>query len=306
MSVHMPDPPVYQNIFRYMVEHYQDLHKSSPEEKFWVKDIEEVQYPSLGGPVSSERISFGSPEEAAERIETFAKAAGASMIGFTKVLPDMVFQGADIHGEYAVVLGLEMEYDAIDTSPDPPAGKEALRAYWRLGGIVQTVGEFIRFMGYQAQGHQVRTFLKAPPTILNTVAGLHAGLGEVGMLGLLITPGFGPRVRLGVVTTELELPQGEPVDLGISEFCERCQTCADECMGDAISREKRMERGHNKYTIDPYRCIPHFAKYDGCGLCIKVCPFNRSREDMPKFLAGVKRLNEHFRLHPDQVRRRSR
>jgi len=306
MDVSMSDPPVYENIFQYMIEHYQDLHKSSPEEKFWVHDIEEVQYPILNGPVNTERISFSSPEDAADRVVTFARAAGASLVGFTRVFPDMVFEGADVKGRNAVVLGLEMDYDDIDTAPDPPAGKEALRAYWSLGWIVQRVGEFIRFMGYQAQGHQVRTFIMDPPTILNPVAGLHAGLGEVGMLGILITPEFGPRVRLGVVTTELELPQGEPVDMGVQEFCERCQICADECMGDAISREKMMKRGHYKYTIDPYKCIPHFAKHDGCGLCIKVCPFNRPREDIQRFLDGVKRLNDHFRQNPDQVTRRGK
>jgi epoxyqueuosine reductase QueG len=125
----------------------------------------------------------------------------------------------------------------------------------------------------------------------------------MGMLGILITPEFGPRVRLGTITTDLELPQAELIDMGVQEFCERCKVCADECVGDAISREKKDERGYHKYTIDPYKCIPEFAKYDGCGICIKVCPFNRKREDMQKFLAGVKRLNEHFRQHPDQISR---
>jgi ferredoxin len=68
-----------------------------------------------------------------------------------------------------------------------------------------------------------------------------------------------------------------------------------ECMGDAIPTEKKDERGFNKYTIDPYKCIPHFAKYDGCGICIKVCPFNRKPGDMERFLAAVKRLNEYHR-----------
>ena len=203
-----------------------------------------------------------------------------------------------------MVLGLEMDHSAIDTAPDPPAGKEALRAYWRLGWIVQKSAEFIRSMGYRARGHQVRTFLGDPPTVLNPIAAVHAGLGEVGMLGLLITPEFGPRVRLGVISTELQLPQGHRIDMGVQEFCERCQICADECLGDAISRTISMERGHLKYTIDPYRCLPEFAKYDGCGICIKVCPFNRKREDMGRFLDAVKRLNAHYREHPEKVPRK--
>jgi len=278
-----------------MVENFEDPGKSSPEEKFWVKDIEENQYPKLDGPVNPDRVEFGSPEEAAERIETFAGAAGAGMVGFTKVLPSMVFKGAEVKEKYAVVIGFEMDHAAMDTAPDPPAGKEALRAYWRLGQIVQKTAAFIRDMGYPASGHQVRTFLRDPPTILGTVAAYHAGFGEIGMMGLLISERFGPRVRIGVVTTDLEPPQGEKADLGVEEFCRRCKVCAMECMGGAISTEKRDERGFYKYTIDPYRCVPYFAKYDGCGVCIKVCPFNRKPDEMERFLSAVKRLNEYHR-----------
>jgi ferredoxin len=289
------DPPEFKNVFQYMLDNYDFPKKSTPEEQFWVDDLEQNQYKSLDGLVSDKKVEFSSSEEAAERIRIFAKAAGADIIGFTKVLPMMVFKGAQVKGKYAVVIGYEMDHGAIDTAPDPPAGKEALRAYWRLGWMVMKVAEFIRSMGYPAWGHQVRTFIDDPPTILHPVAGLHAGLGEFGMLGILITPEFGPRIRLGTITTDLELPQGEPIEIGVQEFCERCKVCANECMGEAISMEKKDERGFYKYTIDPYKCLPEFAKYDGCGICIKVCPFNRKPEDMKIFLKGVSRLNEFHR-----------
>ncbi len=300
----MTDPPEYKQIFQYMVEKYNFPQKGSPEEKFWVDDLEDNQYKRLKGPVSDQKIDFSSPEDAAERIRTFAKTAGADIIGFTKVLPMMVFKGAKVKEKYAVVIGYEMDHEAIDSAPDPPAGKEALRAYWRIGSVIMKTAEFIRSMGYPATGHQVRTFTNDPPTILNPVAGLHAGLGEMGMLGILITPEFGPRIRLATITTDLKLPQGKQIDLGVQDFCKRCFICADECMGEAISREKKDERGFYKFTIDPYKCLPEFAKYDGCGVCIQVCPFNRKKEDMERFLVGVERLNEYFRLHPEKTPRR--
>jgi Pyruvate/2-oxoacid:ferredoxin oxidoreductase delta subunit len=291
----MTDPPEYKQIFQYMVDHYDFPLKGSQEEKFWVNDLEENQYKRLAGPVSEEKVDFSSLEDAADRIRTFAKTAGADIVGFTKVLPMMVFKGAKVKEKYAVVLGFEMDHEAIDAAPEPPAGKEALRAYWRLGWLTMKVAEFIRSMGYPATGHQVRTFVNDPPTILNPVAGMHAGLGEMGMLGILITPEYGPRVRLGTITTDLELPQGKQIDIGVEEFCDRCKICADECQGDAIQRERSDERGFFKYTIDAHKCLPEFAKYDGCGICIKVCPFNRTKSQMDTFLKGVQRLNDHHK-----------
>jgi ferredoxin len=288
----MPDPPEYKNVFQKMVELYSFPGKPSAMERFWVADLEENQYRRLEGPVNDERTDFGSVEEAGEIIERFARSCGADLAGFTKVMEDLVFKGADVKGKYAISLGFEMDLDDINTAPDPPAGIEALRAYWRLGWIVMKVSEFIRSLGYPAQGHQVRTFLNDPPTVLHTLTAVRAGFGEVGRSGLLITPELGPRLRVGTVTTDLELPESGERTFGVEEFCSRCTICADECRGGAIPYEKKMERGVMKYTIDYEKCLPEFAKYDGCGICIKVCPFNCRREEMARFLEGLKGIKE--------------
>lgn len=284
------EPPEYKDIFQYLIKNYEDPGKGTEMEKFWVNDLEEGQYPRLEGPVSEEKVHFGSPEEAARTIEEFAIAAGADMIGFTEVTDEIIFKGATVNGKYAISIGFQMNIEAISKAPGPPTGIEALRAYWRLGSIILKVSQFIRSMGYQAQGHQVRTFIKDPPTVLNSLAAVNAGLGEVGRLGLLITRRFGPRVRLGTITTELELPDNGERPFGVDEFCSHCTICADECVGEAIPMEKSLERGHMKYTIDPYKCLTEFAKYDGCGVCISVCPFNRPENEMEWFLEGVRKM----------------
>jgi ferredoxin len=290
--VKIPDPPVYKNVFQKMVELYSFPEKSSAVERFWVADLEENQYRRLEGPVNEIRTEFDSPEDAAEIIESFARSCGADLVGFTAISDDLVFTGADVKGRYAISIGFEMDFDDINTAPDPPAGVEALRAYWRLGWIVMKVSEFIRSLGYPAQGHQVRTFLNDPPTVLHTLTAVRAGLGEVGRSGLLITPELGPRLRVGTVTTDLELPETGEMTFGVEEFCSRCTTCADECRGGAIPYEMSMERGVLKYTIDYEKCLPEFARYDGCGICIRVCRFNRRRDEMRKFVAGVRTIGK--------------
>ena len=263
--------PKYSQIFQYIESNFPMGSKSSPMESFWVTDIESNQYPNLDGPVSEDRTTFSSPEEAAETIRSFAKAAGASIVGFSDVTDEIVFLGAEVSEKNCIVIAYEMDREAILTAPDPPAGIEALRAYWRLGRIIQSTAEFIRYMGYPARGHQVRTYLKDPPTILNTLAAYKAGLGEVGRNGLLITREYGPRVRIGTITTDLPLPKGGPIDLGVDRFCSTCRRCLESCRGKAIPYEKDQS---GKYTIDPKKCAPEFAKYDGCGICIAVCPFS--------------------------------
>lgn len=286
----MADRPEYKGIFQYMVRNFEDPGKQTSKERFWVDDLENVQYPALEGPPADETVHFDTPEEAASVIGEFAVAAGADMVGFTRVTPEMVFKGADVKGKYAVSLGIEMDREAISTAPEAPAGVEALRAYWRLGRIVLDVARFIRYLGHRAQGHQVRTFLADPPSILHSLAAERAGLGEFGRLGILVTPAFGPRVRFGTVTTELPLPDEGPHPFGVDEFCSHCTICMDACRGNAIPARKSEVRGILKYTIDPYKCIPEFAKYDGCAICISVCPFNRRTEEMDWFLEGVGRL----------------
>ena len=201
----------------------------------------------------------------------------------------MVFKGAEVKGSYAISLGTQMEWEAIDTAPDPPAGIEALRAYWRIGDIVVKVARFIRSMGFEAQGHQVRTFIKDPPTVVHPAVAVKAGLGELGRIGILVTKEFGPRLRLGTVTTDLELPDNGERAFGVDEFCSSCTLCRDNCEGEAIPEKNTIARGVRKYKLDAYKCLPEFAKYDGCGICIKVCPFNRPVGEMGPFLDLVEK-----------------
>ena len=70
-----------------------------------------------------------------------------------------------------------------------------------------------------------------------------AGLGELGRNGLLISSGFGPRIRISKVLTDLPLVPDQPVDLGVRKMCEVCGKCAKACPGQAISRDEPTMEG---------------------------------------------------------------
>ena len=260
----------------------------TPLVRFYREDIAR-QYRELDGSVSEDRYPFASPDHAAAWVDECSRAAGAHLVGFTRVRPSFVFRGTPIHHGYAVVLGYAMDHGLIHRAPAPEAGTEVLRAYWRLGDISLRVAAFIRSLGYPALVHHPRSFSGTPPTILHTVAGLEAGLGEVGRLGVLITREFGPRVRLATITTDLPLPGGGRKEFGVTAFCSTCRVCLDACRGKAIPGSMKVERGYTKYTIDPWRCLPEFARYDGCNICVARCVLNRPENDIRPFLEAAER-----------------
>lgn len=71
------------------------------------------------------------------------------------------------------------------------------------------------------------------------IAAYLAGLGEIGYSKMFLTPEFGPRVRIGVVLTEMEL-EPDPIYDG-PKLCNRCMACARECPGNCISETKTVK-----------------------------------------------------------------
>ena len=61
------------------------------------------------------------------------------------------------------------------------------------------------------------------------MAAVEAGLGTLGLNGMLLTPEFGPRVYLGGVLCEAEIPAGQPLQQELCPGLEECGLCAAAC-----------------------------------------------------------------------------
>jgi epoxyqueuosine reductase QueG len=98
---------------------------------------------------------------------------------------------------------------------------------------IACLGEFIRNLGYRAIQCGNDTALSIPLAI-------DAGIGALGRNGLLITPEYGPRVRICKVYTDLPLISNNP-NLNfiekLAKTCKNCFKCAEACEIDAITRE---------------------------------------------------------------------
>ncbi|UCE16394.1 MAG: reductive dehalogenase [Candidatus Bathyarchaeota archaeon] len=204
---------------------------------------------------------------------------GASLIGICKLNRYWLYADVDIPEKFenVVVMAIEMDADAIATSPAAPAAAATGVGYSKMAFILACMGEFIRNLGYEAIQCGNDTALSIPLAI-------DAGLGELGRNGLLITPQYGPRVRLCKIFTDVPLEPDKPIEFGVNEFCKKCKLCAKHCEVDAISIDDEPSfevvcRSNNpgalKWYVDVERCYLYWRENGiDCSTCIKVCPYN--------------------------------
>ena len=96
-------------------------------------------------------------------------------------------------------------------------------------------------------------------------AAVQAGMGVIGKNGLLITPSYGPRVKLSAVLTEARL-EGDPV-MG-EDLCGDCNICIKVCPAGALQEPTQEVRPN----YDRFVCCSFYTANEGCGLCMGKCP----------------------------------
>ena len=208
-----------------------------------------------------------------QEIESYAQNLGASSIGYTKVPPRWVFQNKAISYANAIVLSMEMDKDRIDTAPSIACEVTVMEIYRDLGRIVNKVADLLRKRGYGTHaGHPLMGAALYPPLAQM------AGLGWIGLNGIIITPEHGPRVRLAAVFTSIEnLPFSESNPHGwVADYCDSCKVCIKKCPPKALYDEP-IDHGNGQITyVSNELCFPYFSDYYGCSVCIAVCPFNNA------------------------------
>ena len=191
---------------------------------------------------------------------------------FEIITPEFPFKPKSV-----VVIAVEMDYRGMSCSPSAIESAATGLGYSHMAEVSYSLSTFILQLGYKA-------FALGNDVALSVPYAIAAGLGELGRHGLLITPEFGPRVRLAKVFTELELKPDKPKTFGVWEFCKSCKRCAETCPPEAIPfGEPTLEGptvsnnpGVLKWYIDPEKCI-QFWRQNGsdCSNCIASCPYNK-------------------------------
>jgi reductive dehalogenase len=234
------------------------------------------------GPVAETKLDL-EPERMSNYLKEIAHYYGAVDVGITSLEPYHVYSnvgrgigdyGSEIKIEhsFAIVMTVEMDHEMIGTGPKPTATMESAKQYVEAARICVQLANAIREMGYSARAHIDGNYQVIAPLVARD-----AGLGEIGRMGLLMTPRLGPRVRIGVVTTDLPLiPDQRKSNLAVIDFCNICKKCASNCPSKSIPFDDRQEiDGVLRWKINAETCF-HYWNVVGtdCGRCMAVCPFS--------------------------------
>ena len=199
---------------------------------------------------------------------------------------ELLGQGAAVVG-YAVLTGyLGAEIAHLDRAVSIGVARRLNED--TIGILTRLQKRAVRHL--KAQGHRTLalppdsdrkkdTFVSKLYALFNhKMAATSAGIGWVGMNGLLISPQHGPRLSLATVLTDAPLAAGRPFE---KSGCGTCTLCRDHCPSRAITGAEWSRKDPFVELVRLGKCRGHkavgrqVAGKPNCGLCITVCPYGR-------------------------------
>jgi epoxyqueuosine reductase len=267
------------------------------------------------------KLSIDNPAVVTRQIKKAATFFGASLVGVCSLDRRWLYSSAfvmtregpkikeidvpeDINS--VIVIAIEMDYDAISHSPTSPSSGAVGLGYSKMAFTAGLLAQYIRKLGFKALPCGNDTGCSIPMAI-------DAGLGEMARNGLLITPEFGPRVRLAKIFTDMPLMPDKPIEFGVWDFCMICGKCADKCPSNSIVEGEPTVEPHNisnregvhVWHINAETCFSFWAQNGtDCSNCIRVCPFNKPKgclHDMVRWSINNLRWADRLMLWGDDI-----
>jgi len=218
------------------------------------------------------------PKQLATQAKTIAKLAGADLVGICKLDRRWIYSHSQRNSESpdppikktiefekvekpyetdqklvipdrvnnVIVMAMEQNRVLTQCSPSMTTTCASSLGYSRMAIAVVMLAEYIRGMGYTAIPAMNGTGLSIPMAI-------DAGIGTCGRNGLLVSPEFGPNIRLCKVLTDMPLSPDKPIEFGVEEFCKTCKKCAIHCPSNALSHGERAWSGHRHNNPGTYK-----------------------------------------------------
>ncbi len=195
---------------------------------------------------------------------------------------------ADLLAGYprAVSLGVRLAdgiMDPITDRPSPLYARHYQNVNALLDHIAARVSGLLQSWGGRALPIPASHILceeRFQASLSHKAAALQAGLGWQGKSLLLVTPQYGPRVRLVTVLTDLDLPAGRP----LQNRCAECTVCTEACPAGAIlNASTDLHYATRREAVDLEACVRQLRRNERlkhippyiCGVCVAVCPWGR-------------------------------
>ncbi len=235
---------------------------------FWPGVISRWILRKGNGAVNPVRTPVRDASAMSAEIKQLTLKLGAGAVGISRVTDKALYEGYQTPFQNAISIAYPMNYQEMEQVTRPRGGIETMRCYIEIAKIAVAVAEHIRALGWPARAYSESS------DVLHIPQAIESGIGELGKHGSLINRELGANFRLATVLTDLPLALDGPVDIAVDDLCLNCQRCTVDCPAEAISDNKQLVRGVEKWYVDFDRCIPYFVKTFGCGICIQVCPWS--------------------------------
>ena len=197
------------------------------------------------------------------------KQGGEHVAGFPRAISlgvrliDDVIDQLYNHQDIVTIASYRGVYDAANSALD--------RAALLVAKKIQDTG----FRSYPIPASSMLNNDKLQAVFSHKLAANLAGLGWIGKNCLLVTPQYGPRLRLATVLTDAPLTPGEP----IPNACGPCTKCVDICPSKALKGATFFPNEPRDSRVDAWKCDVYTSdrmeKFGNanCGLCVHICPW---------------------------------
>ncbi|MFP3897949.1 MAG: reductive dehalogenase [Dehalococcoidia bacterium] len=250
----------------------------------------------------------GTPEENTRMVRAAAKLFGAASVGVVELDEntrkliyaldgwdnrkwefedvDKAYETAKkkvipYRAQWVIVYTVRMSQSTMARAPTALSTAASSIAYSEGASIQLRLQQFINRLGYQclADGSMGTSGNSPGFAVL-------AGLGELSRLNRMISPRWGPMVRVFKVITDLALAPTRPIDAGILRYCRDCKKCAELCPSNALSMETEpsweVQGPWNNPGVKTYyekapNCFSQWLRLGGhdCGICLASCPLSK-------------------------------
>lgn len=226
-------------------------------------------------------------------IKGFARDMGADLVGVADLalLEGIQTEPTDLMNNFkrAISIGVRLADGVIEPIEDRPTAlyqQHYLKVNALLDDIALRVSQYIqqnKAVALPIPASQVLNREEWFSYISHKAVAIAAGIGWQGKSLLVVSPEYGPRIRLVTVLTDLSLKPDKP----IRNRCGKCSSCTDACPVQAIKNvNTKWHYSERDEALFFERCVERvtknavelpFIESPICGVCIRACPWGERK-----------------------------